>query len=226
MCDLFQANPWKPLLCTNCHQNRSGHSKLIEEKGELPASTSSMHLYEEIMAQYFTINPTTEIDAFQSASFIESTSTTENVEFDVEGDEDSFSDEEQPIAEKSPPIEFIPNQSMINTQGIVLIGPDLKPKETPKKMKKIHLLRKTKSNADECLKKNDMNENTPSKLRWFKVKKSQGQTEETKKSQISPPIALTPPAQPARIRVLPEINKLTINEGNSPLFVFVSSSSF
>ena len=110
MCDLFQANPWKPLLCTNCHQNRSGHK--LNEK--LPSSSSTMHLYEEIMAQYFTVN--------QDDNIID--------------DDDSFSDEEQ-IVTKPSTIEFIPNQSMINTQGIVLIGPDLPTKEiVTKKTKK------------------------------------------------------------------------------------------
>ena len=204
MCDLFQANPWKPLLCANCHQNRSGHSKI---NNDMPSSTSSMHLYEEIMAQYFTINSTTEIESLQSTSFIECQSITENV------DEDSFSDEEQDL-NRTNTVEFIANQSMINTQGIVLMGPDLRIKETPKKSKKMHLLRKSKSNADECLKKTETTENTPSKLRWFKTKKSsppsQGPTE-PEKPNLSPT-----PTQPARIRVLPEINKLTINEGNFP----------
>jgi hypothetical protein len=74
---------------------------------------------------------------------------------------------------------------MINTQGIVLIGPDLRSKEmTIKKTKKINLLKKSKSNADECLKKTDIIENNSSKLWWFKVKKTNGppiiQTESNK----------------------------------------------
>lgn len=164
MCDLFQANPWKPLLCTNCHQNRSGHTNIKgcdHQTSDLPSSTSSMHLYEEIMAQYFT-------------SKIEPLSIEKNEMEIIENhdDEDSFSDEEQELI-KPISIEFIPNQSMINTQGIVLIGPDLrtKPMET-KKTKKINLLKKSKSNADECLKKTEMMENNSSKLWWFKAKKN------------------------------------------------------
>lgn len=166
---------------------------------EIPTATSSMHLYEEIMAQYFSVDSTTSVN--------------ENIDFDVENDEieeeDSFTDEEQTT--KPNRVEFIPNQSMINTQGIVLIGPELKTKETPKKTKKIHLLRKTKSNADELLKKNETNETNSSKLRWFKAKKSQV-TSETNKQSVSPPTPTTNVS--ARIRVLPEINKLTLNEGN------------
>jgi hypothetical protein len=174
MCDLFQANPWKPLLCTNCHQNRSGHENI--EKCEhlstdLPSSKSSMHLYEEIMAQYFTTN----IDTLQSNS---------NSNEIIDNDEDSFSDEEQDLM-KTSTIEFIQNQSMINTQGIVLIGPNLPSKEIiTKKTKKINLLKKSKSNAEECLKKTDITENNSSKLWWFKVKKANGppviQTESNK----------------------------------------------
>jgi hypothetical protein len=178
MCDLFQANPWKPLLCTNCHQNRAGH-QLIDNQcehlsprksTELPSSTSSMHLYEEIMAQYFTIS-TPESELLQSTSVIERLPTPDDNEID---EEDSFTDEEQELAKPST-IEFIPNQSMINTQGIVLMGPDLraKPMPTAKKPKKMNLLRKSKSNADECLKKTEINDgNNTSKSWWFKVKKA------------------------------------------------------
>lgn len=162
MCDLFQANPWKPLLCTNCHQNRSGHSNLQGCDTDLPPSTSSMHLYEEIMAQYFT----TKIEPLP----IENNDMEIIVNHDDE--DDSFSDEEQELT-KPIAIEFIPNQSGVNTQGIVLIGPDLrsKPVET-KKTKKMNLLKKSKSNADECLKKTEMMENNSSKLWWFKAKKN------------------------------------------------------
>jgi hypothetical protein len=159
MCDLFQANPWKPLLCTNCHQNRSGHKQIEinDNKKNEHLSSSSMHLYEEIMAQYFTVSP---IDINPIVN-----------ENDIV-DDDSFSDEEQDLIKPSA-IEFIQNQSMINTQGIVLIGPDLRPKEIiTKKSKKISLLKKSKSNADECLKKTDMIDTTTSKLWWFKVKKA------------------------------------------------------
>ncbi|UJR26208.1 hypothetical protein I4U23_007551 [Adineta vaga] len=219
MCDLFQANPWKPLLCTNCHQNRSGH-QITENKCEhlsskkiidMPSSSSSMHLYEEIMAQYFTIN-TSDIDTIQTTSVIERLSTPDD-------GEDSFSDEEQELIKPST-IEFIPNQSMINTQGIVLMGPDLQAKQITitKKSKKINLLKKSKSNADECLKKTDMNDNNISKLWWFKVKKtntcSVNQPDlisETNKSNISSP-TLSSQNQHQRVRVLPEINKLTLNE--------------
>jgi hypothetical protein len=164
MCDLFQANPWKPLLCTNCHQNRSGHlnlDKCEESSIDLPSSTSSIHLYEEIMAQYFTTNLNS-----NSNNIIDNNNNNDD-------DDDSFSDEEQDLTKNST-IEFIQNQSMINTQGIVLIGPDLRSKEIPttKKPKKINLLKKSKSNADECLKKADIIENNSSKLWWFKVKKS------------------------------------------------------
>jgi hypothetical protein len=116
-----------------------------------------MHLYEEIMAQYFTTN----MDKLES-----------NANEIIENyDDDSFSDEEQDLG-KTSTIEFIQNQSMINTQGIVLIGPDLRSKEmTIKKTKKINLLKKSKSNADECLKKPDIIETNSSKLWWFKVKK-------------------------------------------------------
>ncbi|CAF3600505.1 unnamed protein product, partial [Rotaria sp. Silwood2] len=46
MCDLFQANPWKPLLCTNCHQNRSGHQiiDINENKCEHIMSDKSKEL--------------------------------------------------------------------------------------------------------------------------------------------------------------------------------------
>ncbi|CAF2742523.1 unnamed protein product [Rotaria sp. Silwood2] len=189
MCDLFQANPWKPLLCTNCHQNRSGHQiidinenkceHIMSDKSkELPSSSSSMHLYEEIMAQYFTIN-TTDVNTLQSTSVIEClpTSNENNNNNNIDDiDDDSFSDEEQDLIKQTVPIEFIQNQSMINTQGIVLIGPDLRTKQiTTKKQKKINLLKKSKSNADECLKKTDItdnNNNNTSKLWWFKVKKT------------------------------------------------------
>ena len=171
MCDVFQANPWKPLLCTNCHQNRSGHKQIdINEKSsDLPSSSSSMHLYEEIMAQYFTIN-TEDVKSLESTAVIERSSTpNENIIID---DDDSFSDEEQELAKPSA-IEFIRNQSMISTQGIVLIGPDLRTKEiATKKSKKINLLKKSKSNADDCLKKADIIDNNTSKLWWFKVKKA------------------------------------------------------
>jgi len=179
MCDLFQANPWKPLLCTNCHQNRSGHQineticeHLSPKKSmNLPSSSSSMHLYEEIMAQYFTINTTDNNNSLKSTSVIERIPTP--IENDID-DDDSFSDEEQELTKPSA-IEFVQNQSMVNTQGIILMGPDLRPKQiitTTKKSKKINLLKKSKSNADECLKKTDMNENNTSKLWWFKVKKA------------------------------------------------------
>lgn len=163
MCDLFQANPWKPLLCTNCHQNRSGHQNIDKcehsSSTTLPPSTSSMHLYEEIMAQYFTTNITSN-----------------QTNLVVDDDVDSFSDEEEgQDLTKTSAIEFIQNQSMINTQGIILMGPDLRPKEIlTKKSKKINLLKKSKSNADECLKKSDIIENNSSKLWWFKVKKANG----------------------------------------------------
>ncbi|CAF3333269.1 unnamed protein product [Rotaria sp. Silwood1] len=239
MCDLFQANPWKPLLCTNCHQNRSGHQiidinenkceHLISNKSnDLPSSSSTMHLYEEIMAQYFTIN-TTDRNTLQSTSVIECLPTSnENNNINNnndDDDDDSFTDEEQDLIKQTTPIEFIQNQSMINTQGIVLIGPDLRTKQiTTKKQKKINLLKKSKSNADECLKKTDItdtnnnNHNTISKLWWFKVKKSNPSpivsnesTTESNKSNISSPILNNQNPQP-RIRVLPEINKLTLNE--------------
>ena len=158
MCDLFQANPWKPLLCTNCHQNRSGHQNLqgCEHSNKLPAANSSMHLYEEIMAQYFTTN-------------VETLPVVCN-----ENEEDSFSDEEEDLIKPSA-IEFIQNQSMINTQGIVLMGPELRAKEiATKKTKKMNLLKKSKSNADECLKKVEGMESNSSKLWWFKVKKANG----------------------------------------------------
>jgi hypothetical protein len=168
MCDLFQANPWKPLLCTNCHQNRSGHqvipSKCEHGSSDLPSSTSTMHLYEEIMAQYFT----TDINSLQSKSVMDHLPISN--ENDI--DEDSFSDEEAGLTKPSN-IEFIQNQSMINTQGIVLIGPDLRTKQIiTKKSKKINLLKKSKSNADECLKKTDIIDNNTSKLWWFKAKKA------------------------------------------------------
>jgi hypothetical protein len=178
MCDLFQANPWKPLLCTNCHQNRSGHHNLEQcdhTSTNLPSSNSSMHLYEEIMAQYFTTN----MDIIP-------TITNENE--NIDNDEDSFSDEEQDLI-KPISIEFIQNQSMVNTQGIVLMGPDLQSKQVEtKKPKKINLLKKSKSNADDCLKKAEMIENSSSKLWWFKVKKANGspviQTELTNKPNV------------------------------------------
>lgn len=187
MCDLFQANPWKPLLCTNCHQNRSGHEKFnhIETKCEhslsdktnaIPSSSSSMHLYEEIMAQYFTIN-TTDVNTFKTTSAIERIPTPIENGIDHD-DEDSFSDEEQDLP-KPTNIEFIQNPSMVNTQGIVLMGPDLRPKQnTTKKQKRISLLRKSKSNADECLKKHDVtdNNNSTSRLWWFKAKKANAST--------------------------------------------------
>ena len=170
MCDLFEANPWKPLLCVNCHQNRSGHdehsSKIALDSMPnefLPNSNSSMHLYEEIMAQYFSINPT-DLDSLQSTS-------NEN---QIDPD-DSFTDEEQEVL-KPTTIEFIPNSSMINTQGIVLIGPDLPNNREPiKKTKKLHLLRKTKSNAEECLKKTETIDGNSQKSWWFKGKKCQNE---------------------------------------------------
>ncbi len=201
MCDLFQANPWKPLLCTNCHQNRSGHQNLDKcdhLSTNLPASNSSMHLYEEIMAQYFT----TAIEVLPSI---------ENENEIIENDEDSFSDEEQDLV-KPTSIEFVQNQSMINTQGIILMGPDLRTKQMPiKKPKKMNLLKKSKSNADECLKKTDILENNSSKLWWFKLKKANAiQTEIVNES--NKPIT-SPSLNNQRVRVLPEINKLTLNEG-------------
>ncbi|CAF0814583.1 unnamed protein product [Adineta ricciae] len=221
MCDLFQANPWKPLLCTNCHQNRSGH-QIIEGQCEhahsqeksidMPSSSSSMHLYEEIMAQYFTVN-SPNVETIQSTSMIEQLPTTNDDE--DEDEEDSFSDEEQNLV-KPPTIEFISNQSMINTQGIVLMGPDLQTKQVTltKKSKKINLLKKSKSNADECLKKTDINDNYTSKLWWFKVKKantSSGNQPDlingTNRSTVC-----SSPNQQQRVRVLPEINKLTLSE--------------
>ncbi|CAF4237423.1 unnamed protein product [Adineta steineri] len=231
MCDLFQANPWKPLLCTNCHQNRSGHQIMEntcehlspKKSSDLPASTSSMHLYEEIMAQYFTIN-TTDIDSLKTTSVIERLPTPNENELNDDDDdveEDSFSDEEQDLMKPST-IEFIQNQSMINTQGIVLMGPDLPIKQVTatitKKSKKMNLLRKSKSNADECLKKTDMNYNNTSKSWWFKVKKANTSpvnqielTNESNKPNISsPPLSCQTPQQ--RVRVLPEINKLTLSE--------------
>ncbi|CAF0909770.1 unnamed protein product [Adineta steineri] len=230
MCDLFQANPWKPLLCTNCHQNRSGHQIMEntcehlspKKSSDLPASTSSMHLYEEIMAQYFTIN-TTDIDSLKTTSVIERLPTPDENELidDDDVEEDSFSDEEQDLMKPST-IEFIQNQSMINTQGIVLMGPDLPIKQVTatitKKSKKMNLLRKSKSNADECLKKTDMNYNNTSKSWWFKVKKANTSpvnqielTNESNKPTISsPPLSCQTPQQ--RVRVLPEINKLTLSE--------------
>jgi len=200
MCDLFQANPWKPLLCTNCHQNRSGHTNISNcehATNELPSSTSSMHLYEEIMAQYFTTN----VEPLP-------TILTEDEDDDV-----SFSDEEeqqqqpqQIEIEKTNSIEFIQNQSMINTQGIVLMGPDLPIKEdSGKKIRKINLLRKTKSNASECLKKTEINESNLSKLRWFKTKKNNELPNEVIEKPNSSPII-------QKVRVLPEISKLTLNE--------------
>jgi hypothetical protein len=120
-----------------------------------------MHLYEEIMAQYFTTN----MEILPSIP-----NENEIIEND---DDDSFSDEEQDLI-KPTSIEFIQNQSMINTQGIVLMGPDLRTKQVveAKKTKKMNLLKKSKSNADECLKKAEIIENNSSKLWWFKVKKS------------------------------------------------------
>jgi hypothetical protein len=183
MCDLFHANPWKPLLCTNCHQNRAGHENIsssehtCEHRNDL--TSSSMHLYEEIMAQYFTVN-SNDIEPLQSTSFIEElTTTNENDELD----NDSFTDEEQ---ERSRPgvIEFVANQSMVNTQGIVLIGPDLPSKDNGKKSKKCHLLRKSKSNADECLKKSDTIDSSPSKHWWFKAKKAPTTTTTTTSSNL------------------------------------------
>ncbi len=128
------------------------------------------------MAQYFTSN----MDSLPLT-------TTENEI--IENEDDSFSDEEQDLTKPSP-IEFIQNQSMINTQGIVLIGPDLRSKEiTAKKPKKMNLLKKSKSNADECLKKTDLIDNNTSKLWWFKVKKANGspvvQTESTTETHKS-----------------------------------------
>ncbi|CAF4232692.1 unnamed protein product [Rotaria magnacalcarata] len=159
MCDLFQANPWKPLLCTNCHQNRSGHEKFpnnenkcehlqAEKKPALPSSSSSMHLYEEIMAQYFTIN-TTDVNTLQSTSVIDRIATP--IGNEVDDDEDSFSDEEQDFNKPSA-IEFVQNQSMISTQGIVLIGPDIRAKPSPKT--------------------DIIDNNNTSRLWWFKTKKT------------------------------------------------------
>ncbi|CAF3492652.1 unnamed protein product [Rotaria socialis] len=230
MCDLFQANPWKPLLCTNCHQNRSGHEKFTsnetkcehlqsEKKPALPSSSSSMHLYEEIMAQYFTIN-TTDVNTLQSTSVIDRIPTP--IENEIDDDEDSFSDEEQDF-NKTSAIEFVQNQSMISTQGIVLIGPDIRAKPSPvKKQKRIHLLKKSKSNADECLKKTDIiDNNNTSRLWWFRTKKANPspvvQNEsinDLNKSNISSPILNSQNHQP-RIRVLPEMNKLTLSEALS-----------
>ena len=197
MCDLFQANPWKPLLCTNCHQNRSGHEKLSIHGGDacehrspqrtsdLPSSSSSMHLYEEIMAQYFTINSTDD-EPLPAAPSVERIPTpSEN-----DPEEDSFSDEEQELT-KPVAVEFVQNQSMINTNGIVLMGPELPAKEVTKKSKKIHLLRKSKSNADDCLKKTEVIDGSTTKSWWFKAKKS------------NPP-AIAPP-EPT-----PESNKSTV----------------
>ena len=179
MCDLFQANPWKPLLCTNCHQNRSGHTKIelnqnqcehlsSNKSNDLSSSSSTMHLYEEIMAQYFTVN-TTNIDSLQSTSAIEQVPIPNENEID---DDDSFSDEEQD-SNKQSTVEYIKDQSMINTEGIVLIGPDLRAKQiTTKKPKTLNLLKKSKSNADECSKKIDTIDHNTSKLWWFKVKKT------------------------------------------------------
>ena len=242
MCDLFQANPWKPLLCANCHQNRSGHRPMSLNRTEcnhstdLTSSSSTMHLYEEIMAQYFTINSPDVASSPVTQSVERLPTPTDHNELE----EDSFSDEEQELI-KPPTIEFITNQSMINTQGIVLMGPELRAKEIPKKSKKLHLLRKSKSNADECLKKTDIVDGNPSKLWWFKAKKALATphgpaepTTEANKSnvsirtnarfddlnerfvifQASSPI-LTTPNQLPRIRVLPEINKLTLSEGMS-----------
>ena len=185
MCDLFQANPWKPLLCTNCHQNRAGHSKVgscNHETTDLPSSTSSMHLYEEIMAQYFTtqIEPlpieNNEMEMIESHVDVD----------DDDDDDDSFSDEEQQLS-KPISIEFVQNQSMINTQGIVLIGPDLPGKQMEtKKTKKINLLKKSKSNADECLKKAEILENNSSKLWWFKAKKNNNN------NNVSPVVPVEP----------------------------------
>ena len=202
-----------------------------------------MHLYEEIMAQYFTIN-STEIVPTPVTSPIERLPTPID---DNELEDDSFTDEEQELA-KPAAIEFITNQSMISTQGIVLMGPELRPKEIPKKSKKIHLLRKSKSNADDCLKKVEIADGNTSKLWWFKAKKAQatpqGSTEfnaEANKSnvsishrwrldfsnrgavvfQASSPI-LTAQHQQPRIRVLPEINKLTLSEGMPRLLIHPS----
>jgi hypothetical protein len=157
-----------------------------------------MHLYEEIMAQYFT----TAIEVLPSI---------ENENEIIENDEDSFSDEEQDLV-KPTSIEFVQNQSMINTQGIILMGPDLRTKQMPiKKPKKMNLLKKSKSNADECLKKTDILENNSSKLWWFKLKKANAiQTEIVNES--NKPIT-SPSLNNQRVRVLPEINKLTLNEG-------------
>lgn len=156
MCDLFSANPWKPLLCKNCHQNLSGHENVSKNESKT-ISTSSMHLYEEIMAQYLTLNAT---------PLVEPSSTLNENEENHEND--SFTDEDQEIAPEKT-IEFVQNLNCVNTQGIVLIGPDLPTtnKETNKKPKKLQLLRKTKSNAEESLKRNE------SKSWWFKGKKSQ-----------------------------------------------------
>lgn len=207
---------------------------------DLTSSSSTMHLYEEIMAQYFTINSPDVAPSAVMPSVERLPTPTDTNELE----EDSFSDEEQEFV-KPPTIEFITNQSMINTHGIVLMGPELRPKEIPKKSKKLHLLRKSKSNADECLKKSDIVDGNPSKLWWFKAKKAlaapHGPAEpiaEANKSnvsictserfdnlterfvifQASTPI-LTIPNQLPRIRVLPEINKLTLSEGTSVLFL-------
>ncbi|CAF4164624.1 unnamed protein product [Rotaria socialis] len=208
MCDLFQANPWKPLLCTNCHQNRSGHEKFTsnetkcehlqsEKKPALPSSSSSMHLYEEIMAQYFTIN-TTDVNTLQSTSVIDRIPTP--IENEIDDDEDSFSDEEQDF-NKTSAIEFVQNQSMISTQGIVLIGPDIRAKPSPKT--------------------DIIDNNNTSRLWWFRTKKANPspvvQNEsinDLNKSNISSPILNSQNHQP-RIRVLPEMNKLTLSEALS-----------
>ncbi|CAF4152817.1 unnamed protein product [Rotaria socialis] len=210
MCDLFQANPWKPLLCTNCHQNRSGHEKFTsnetkcehlqsEKKPALPSSSSSMHLYEEIMAQYFTIN-TTDVNTLQSTSVIDRIPTP--IENEIDDDEDSFSDEEQDF-NKTSAIEFVQNQSMISTQGIVLIGPDIRAKPSPKT--------------------DIIDNNNTSRLWWFRTKKANPspvvQNEsinDLNKSNISSPILNSQNHQP-RIRVLPEMNKLTLSEAVSPI---------
>jgi hypothetical protein len=186
MCDLFEANPWKPLLCTNCHQNRSGHrhttngnktfehSASSQTKDCVERSSSSMHLYEEIMAQYFTINPTDD-SQLQSTSFIERSPSPVRNEDEI----DSFSDEEQEAATvQSPVVEFIQSQAMVSTQGIVLMGPDLNVNRTKqtttttKKSKKMILIKKSKSNADECLKKVETTDVSTAKTWWFKAKKS------------------------------------------------------
>lgn len=192
-----------------------------------------MHLYEEIMAQYFTINATEEepLPAVPSVERLPTPS--EN-----DPEEDSFSDEEQEPT-KPVTVEFVQNQSMINTNGIVLMGPELPAKETTKKSKKIHLLKKSKSNADECLKKTVIIDGSTTKSWWFKAKKSHAPaiaplepTLESNKSTVSRetlcqtstllfvfvqapspnPYSCT---QQQRVRVLPEINKLTLNEGMS-----------